>query len=56
MFLCQGAIIQGLDNFSPGNEAPAAGTAAKTKPSGSNSTPVPAAPTVEHKDTRGALW
>eukprot|EP00064_Thunnus_orientalis_P013025 superscaffoldBa00002067_g13062 len=50
-----GSITQGRETFSPGNDAPAAGAAAKTKPCGSNSTPVPAAPTVEHKDTRGAF-
>ncbi|XP_035524885.1 AF4/FMR2 family member 2-like [Morone saxatilis] len=49
-----GSITQGPEPFSPGSEAPGVGTAAKTKACGSNSTPAPAAPTVEHKDTRGA--
>lgn len=59
LFLVQcfpGSVTQGPDTFSPRSESPAVGTAAKTKPCGSNSTPVPAAPTVEHKDTRGAFW
>uniref|UniRef100_A0A3Q3QQU3 AF4/FMR2 C-terminal homology domain-containing protein n=2 Tax=Monopterus albus TaxID=43700 RepID=A0A3Q3QQU3_MONAL len=50
-----GSITQGPETFSPGSEAPGVGTTAKTKPCGSNSTPVPAAPTVEHKDTKGAF-
>ncbi|GLD61870.1 AF4/FMR2 family member 2 isoform X2 [Lates japonicus] len=50
-----GTINQGPETFSPGSEAPTVGTATKAKPCGSNSTPVPAAPTVEHKDTRGAF-
>ncbi|KAM7389017.1 hypothetical protein PAMP_023017 [Pampus punctatissimus] len=50
-----GSITQGQETFSPGNEAPGVGAAAKTKPCGSNSTPVPAAPTVEHKETRAAF-
>ncbi|CAB1447475.1 unnamed protein product [Pleuronectes platessa] len=45
----------GSVNQGPGGEAPGVGTAAKAKPCGSISTPVPAAPTVEHKDTRGAF-
>ncbi|KAK1903711.1 AF4/FMR2 family member 2 [Dissostichus eleginoides] len=40
---------------SPGREAPGVGTAVKTKPCGSTSTPAPAAPTLEHKEPRGAL-
>lgn len=56
MVHCLGSINQGPETFSPGNEAPGVGTAAKTKPCGSSSTPVPAAPTVEHKDTRAAFW
>ncbi|KAK5612050.1 hypothetical protein CRENBAI_002061 [Crenichthys baileyi] len=47
-----GSISQDPQRFSPGNEAAGVGTAAKTKPCGSNSTPVPAAPAVEHKDNR----
>ncbi|KAG7223603.1 hypothetical protein INR49_028496, partial [Caranx melampygus] len=50
-----GSINQGPETFSPGSEASGVGTAAKAKPCGSNSTPVPAAPAVEHKDTRGAF-
>ncbi|TMS17595.1 AF4/FMR2 family member 2 [Larimichthys crocea] len=51
----KGSITQGQETFCPGSEAPGVGTAAKTKPCGSSTTTVPAAPTVEHKDTRGAL-
>ncbi|XP_034739232.1 AF4/FMR2 family member 2 isoform X2 [Etheostoma cragini] len=50
-----GTITQGPRTFSPRSEAPGVGAPAKTKPCGSSSTPVPAAPTVEHKDTRGAF-
>ncbi|XP_041845689.1 LOW QUALITY PROTEIN: AF4/FMR2 family member 3 [Melanotaenia boesemani] len=47
-----GSISQDPQTFSPGSEAPGVGTVAKTKPCGSNNTAVPAAPAVEHKDTR----
>ncbi|CAK6969334.1 AF4/FMR2 family member 2 [Scomber scombrus] len=50
-----GSITQGRETFSSGNEAPGAGAAAKTKPCVSNSTPVPAAPAVEHKENRGTF-
>uniref|UniRef100_A0A3Q3RG67 AF4/FMR2 family, member 2 n=1 Tax=Mastacembelus armatus TaxID=205130 RepID=A0A3Q3RG67_9TELE len=50
-----GPISQGTDTFSPGSEAPEVETSTKTKPCGSNSTPVPSAPTVEHKETRGTF-
>ncbi|KAJ4946608.1 hypothetical protein JOQ06_024272, partial [Pogonophryne albipinna] len=40
---------------SPGREAPGVDTTVKTKPCGSTSTPAPAAPTLEHKEPRGAL-
>lgn len=56
MVHCTGSITQGQETFSPGNEAAGAGAAAKTKPCVSTSTPVPAAPAVEHKDNRAGFW
>lgn len=56
MVHCPGSVTQGPETFSQGTEAAGVGAAAKTKPCGSNSTAAPTAPTVEHKDTRGAFW
>ncbi|XP_075999517.1 AF4/FMR2 family member 2 [Genypterus blacodes] len=50
-----GSITQSSETFSPGTEAAGVGVAAKTKACAASSTPVPPAPAVEHKDTRGAF-
>ncbi|XP_070407971.1 AF4/FMR2 family member 2 isoform X2 [Nothobranchius furzeri] len=50
---CTGSVSQDPQTFSPETEA--GGPAAKTKSCGSTSTPAPAVPAVEHKDTRTPL-
>uniref|UniRef100_A0A1A8PBV5 AF4/FMR2 family, member 2 n=2 Tax=Nothobranchius rachovii TaxID=451742 RepID=A0A1A8PBV5_9TELE len=53
---CTGSVSQDPQTFSPETEAAGAGgPAAKTKSCGSTSTPAPAVPAVEHKDTRTPL-
>jgi len=56
MIRCLGSISQDPQTFSPRNEAPGVGTAAKNKACGSNNASAPAAPAVEHKDTRATFW
>ncbi|XP_034037055.1 AF4/FMR2 family member 2 [Thalassophryne amazonica] len=50
-----GTITQAPGTLSPEHEAHGTATVTKTKPCGLNSTSVPAAPIIEHKDTRGAF-